>query len=693
MTRDPQNPSNSQNPSDLAEKLKGGREAVALKERKVIVLIGGPAGESRTYRLDRERVVLGSVVSADVRLTGDGVAPIHAVLELSPEPVIYDLASDTGVFVNGAKIVTQLLKSGDELTLGRHTLKFTIEDRTQAVSRAGTDRVRDSDGRKLFLNPDEDFKPLLLEEEADPIFDYAPSQKTALEVVMSWHGSILDVEHFTREKTVTVGVASKSDFGIPPLLSSSHHPIVTRTGEDFVLNIDEQMKGVIQRKGQLRSLDVLRNEVMRGKHGFEVPLAKDDFAKISIGDIDFFFSFTQAPPRVKMGRVLDRDPLFRKIFGTSLALTALLIYALSTMRVVQNLEAEQIPDRIATILYQPEKYAPKAPEPRVSETQPTQAVAKPVETPLKKPEPKATTKVAIVPNPANIKKPVPKEMDTGSTTAKKTQVAKKPAPSKGQTAAKEGEGARAKGTEGTRGTKSAAVDTQHQNKAAIPSPNGGKGPGTSNSQVPDIGNVDFLKGASGKIENILAGAGAHLGKGGDSLKGLGGFDTRGNGGLAISGSGKGGGGSSDLSSGLGNQGRGFGKVGTGLGAAGTGNGIIGGQARVSIRSGGPEEAVVMGSIDADAIEAAMLAHRDEFRLCYEKEINAERPNLAGRVGTTFLIGSTGRVNEAGIESTSLKNVNVERCVLTVIKRIDFPVPRGGGVVQVAYPFKFAPVGR
>jgi hypothetical protein len=29
----------------------------------------------------------------------------------------------------------------------------------------------------------------------------------------------------------------------------------------------------------------------------------------------------------------------------------------------------------------------------------------------------------------------------------------------------------------------------------------------------------------------------------------------------------------------------------------------------------------------------------------------------------------------------------------VLKRIDFPIPRGAGVVQVAYPFKFTPVGK
>jgi hypothetical protein len=112
-----------------------------------------------------------------------------------------------------------------------------------------------------------------------------------------------------------------------------------------------------------------------------------------------------------------------------------------------------------------------------------------------------------------------------------------------------------------------------------------------------------------------------------------------------------------------------------------------------IRSGGPEEAVVMGAIDADAVEQALLAHKDEFRLCYEREINAETPNLAGRIGTSFVIGSSGRVTQAGIESTTLKHAGVERCVINVIKRIDFPIPKGGGIVQVSYPFKFNSAGK
>jgi len=130
-------------------------------------------------------------------------------------------------------------------------------------------------------------------------------------------------------------------------------------------------------------------------------------------------------------------------------------------------------------------------------------------------------------------------------------------------------------------------------------------------------------------------------------------------------------------------------VGTGAGAVGNGAGLVGGKTRIDIRSGGPEETVVMGALDYDAINAAILAHKDEFRLCYEREINAEHPNLAGRVGTNFVIGASGRVSTAAVLSSSLKNANTEQCILEVIKRIDFPKPRGGGEVSVNYPFRYS----
>jgi hypothetical protein len=491
----------------------------------------------------------------------------------------------------------------------------------------------------------------------------------------------LDVEHFVDAKAITLGSTQNADFGIPPLLASNQFSIITSAAGNYTLHLDPIMKGVIQSRGSLRQLS-------RNSGEMNIPFDRDDFAKISMGEIDFYLSFTAAPPRVKSGRLLEKDPFFYKVFLSSLGFTALLVTAIVRSNVPQTLEAEQIPDRIATILYQPEKYTYIQKRDAVAVEAPKSEV--PVT--AKKPEPQKTVKLDITPNAhLDTTKPLPKELNVGrAKNAQNKNQTKGASSAHSQDMAKEGEGARAKGNEGARGSKKAAPGKEQQTAAMRPSPDGGKGRGGGESQVQDIGNVDILKGAESRIQNILGDTAAHLGKSGEKLKGFGGFSTLGNGGLALSGTGAGGGGTAETTlGGLSNKGTGGGKIGTGKGAAGSGSAIIGGSSRVELRSGGPEETIVMGAIDADAVEAAILAHRDEFRLCYEREINAETPNISGTIISDFTIGSSGNVNQAGVGSSTLHNTNIEGCVIRVLKRIHFPLPNGAGTVEVKYPFKFS----
>lgn len=650
----------------------------------VLTLVSGELiGGKRTFRLHKERIVLGSVESADVSLKGPGIAPIHAVIELSDPATIFDLASVAGTSVNGEKIVTRALKIGDRIKIGTYEFKFETQALEKAASESKPPQVLGS-GRRLFQDPEEDTRPLLLVEasEVEDIFDYRPSERPALEVVMSWNGMILDIEHFSTQKNVWIGSDRSSDFGIPDLLGARKFAFATRMGDEYSIQLDAKMSGILHRQRQLTEV---RNSSQ------SISFSKGDYAKLSIGEVDFYLSYTPAPPALKNKRLFERDPFWLRIMSTSLVFSLLALFGISKMQVNPQIEAEELPKRIVTILYQPEKFArvkpyeppkPKAEVPKEKPAEPKKEPPKP-----KPPEPKKETlKVEIKPKPVDLKKPIPKELEI-----KKAQNIPKKV--EGQNKSKEGEGARAKGKEGVRGSPHAAKGKDHQQKALRPSPHGGTGRGGSNSQVGKEGNVELMAGTSDKIQNILGSATAKLGSGGSKLQGYGGFDTEGNGGLALSGSGKGGGGKVESLGGLGDKGLGGGRVGTGLGAVGDGSGIVGGRSRIIPRRGGAEEAVVVGSIDTDAIERAIMAHRDEFRLCYEREINAENPNLAGRVSTSFVIGASGRVTRAGIVSSTLKNANTERCVLDVLKRIDFPSPKGGTEVQVTYPFKFSPTGK
>ena len=61
------------------------------------------------------------------------------------------------------------------------------------------------------------------------------------------------------------------------------------------------------------------------------------------------------------------------------------------------------------------------------------------------------------------------------------------------------------------------------------------------------------------------------------------------------------------------------------------------------------------------------------------------PNLAGTVRVQFVIDARGNV--ATSSATGLHN-KVAQCVASVVRRIRFPAPKGGGIVKVSYPFTF-----
>jgi TonB family protein len=75
------------------------------------------------------------------------------------------------------------------------------------------------------------------------------------------------------------------------------------------------------------------------------------------------------------------------------------------------------------------------------------------------------------------------------------------------------------------------------------------------------------------------------------------------------------------------------------------------------------------------------------KYCYDKEL-VRKTGLEGRVSVQFIIAANGQVINSFMNSTTMNNVNVEKCVIDAVKRWQFPSPAGGGIVIVSYPFNF-----
>ncbi|MBU6153932.1 MAG: AgmX/PglI C-terminal domain-containing protein [Bdellovibrionales bacterium] len=614
------------------------------------------AGKKQILLVAKERVVFGSVESADVKLSGVTVSPIHALLEIkwgasenTCEARLIDLASPTGVIVNGKPLVNDVIRSGDLIQIGDAMIRFGFK--------------KPDGGKRL---PDQ---ALLLIDPATvtPIFDYRPATKEALEVVSSWNGVILNVKHFVAEESVSLGATGSEDFQISrQFAKSGAWDFISKQGGQWMLRIESNMKGVLYLEGKLHSVaDLIKARAAQGNSAL-IPVGENDFVKIQIGLLSFYVSRTAPPPELTRKAEFVSDPFLGRTLLISLVMTALLLFGVSKMEVVPP-ETLDLPPEVGRVLYHPEKYSIKRPTP----------LAKKSGEDVKKMDP---------PKKVEIDFTKPKEKDGKSAQVKSVQPGKKQA---AQDKAKEGAGARAQGTEGSRGAKNAPQSSTRQAEAKRASPLPGDGRGGAISQSADNGTVQMMKGATDKILNLMGASGQKLGASGSKIQGFGGFSTAGAGGAALQGGGKGGGGDADtLLGGTGTEGRGGGKIGTGLGPEGTGTGIIGGKTRIDLNVGGGKETVVIGSIDRDAIDAAIRAHRDEFRYCYEREVNAGHPNLAGKIVTAFVIGGSGRASLLSIASSSMESAGVEKCVLEVIGRIQFPQPAGGVPVSIKYPFAY-----
>ena len=128
-------------------------------------------------------------------------------------------------------------------------------------------------------------------------------------------------------------------------------------------------------------------------------------------------------------------------------------------------------------------------------------------------------------------------------------------------------------------------------------------------------------------------------------------------------------------------------TGSGYGVGGGRGGMRGRSASVPTVSIGQPNA--QGDLDKAIIRRYIKRNIQKITYCYEKQLLA-KPGLSGTVSTQFFITPNGNVASS---SGSGVDPEVANCVADVIKGIEFPKPKGGGGVQVNYPFTFRPAGQ
>jgi pSer/pThr/pTyr-binding forkhead associated (FHA) protein len=95
-------------------------KGVRVRPRRahLLELTKGPGAPSRVP-LDRDRMTIGRATGVGLQLDSDEVSRNHATLSrLDDEYTIEDLGSRNGIYLNGLKVHSAVLRDGDELQLG-----------------------------------------------------------------------------------------------------------------------------------------------------------------------------------------------------------------------------------------------------------------------------------------------------------------------------------------------------------------------------------------------------------------------------------------------------------------------------------------------------------------------------------------------------------------------------------------------
>jgi pSer/pThr/pTyr-binding forkhead associated (FHA) protein/outer membrane biosynthesis protein TonB len=718
----------------------------------------------------KEKIVLGRILSADVRIDDIRVSRIHALIEVKEDRVVItDLASSHGTFLNGKKVVESGLKFGDTIRLGFVEIKIAkgsgavtpqpsfegkpvtdseatslnlerpvVSDsdrrnkderrqhdafpeenrltdrrdgdrrvdqrkgdrRSSSGANAPADDRRDKVERRAEQDSERrvgarrrkerrvfDITSLerriedrrtrrsgeeLLPEELEKAFT-APNHVRELEVTALWGDHILDVSNYVDAQVLTVGESPRNQYIIPSEGIPDEFPLITIEDDATAyLAFTDEMKGTVRTRDKIYRLNELAEEkfVKRYADYYVCSLKQDDFAKISVGNINFFALYVRPAPRIRAAPIFQSDPILLNTAIGSFLLVMLLFASIAFVPKPTPVTIDMIPERFAKIVIKKrptipksgltikgesnveggsvmgEGGKPKGPEGEVGPTDKPQSDKKaqalmPKSTPQPTPAPTQAKAQAAPPKPS----PVPP----------KPVAAAKPAEPKRKVVDEK----RAKSVGLLKAFQQSNLKSDLKNLIDT----GTGAPGTG-------GFDDFGKAVSGlRAQGIESGGGA----GGKGLKGV---DV-------------GGGGTTIGIDGPSTKGLGAGFAGDGIGEGVSGPGRFGKKGEHSI-SIAQENVQVLSGLPKDVIHGVVSRHRSEIRACYDAALQRS-PGLKGKVVVFFNISPEGVVQSAGVKESTLNDSGLHGCIVARVKSWQFPRPEAPVMTEVsAYPFFMNP---
>ena len=638
--------------------------------------------EGKGTVLYKKRIMIGSADACDVVISQPDVSPIHAILEITPNDFkVFDMNSSVGTFVNGKKEIVSHFKLGDTLTFGRQEFEFRKYDSTdlppvldmldpalppkigkspkrkpslpgQAPSVEGSEEELPRVEYPLAKDPKAEFSEYIFEdvETLYPIFNYEVNSES-VEIIILFKGRVYSVDYLPGKKGVYKLVGSEGRY------RDIEYAYLGKDEKVDFVKIENNEVYVSPLVGyELLSLSDERNEI---KGTDPVHLGTDDILRLEKGDIQIFVRQTISPPKVAAAPIFRRDKELRKYLFLMFLLVLAFLGSMMTIDVDEELEKEKVPERIATILYNKKLMISAKPVVDLTKSKPKKKDQKSPKQKLSKDKLKdKTQKVTQKDKSAQSGK-------KGSKTDKKVGKVKKANPNKGPT-----------------NKKTTQVKQNNSKKS------GGKrsprmGKRSSSRLSKSKGRVDTYK--SFDFKSTMS---SLLSKGGTTKRARA-ADTSATSNVSDSGGTLGESATVKMAKSTKNVGDLTGDTKGVLDSSKGVEGLV--RKKKMFFAGLPYKTVHLGGMDPDVIRRILLEHLPQFRYCYQKELDRATAAFNGVVKLDFIIGASGHVTKAGVETISSRLPGkVKGCVVNVLKGIKFPEPMGGGVVEVSQPMNFYP---
>lgn len=106
------------------------------------------------------------------------------------------------------------------------------------------------------------------------------------------------------------------------------------------------------------------------------------------------------------------------------------------------------------------------------------------------------------------------------------------------------------------------------------------------------------------------------------------------------------------------------------------------------------EKKIKGGVDPNVIRQALIKNIPEMRSCYQKQLDISKGSFVFVSMLKFKINAKGKTeNVKNIVKNNKKDfriIAISKCIELAVSEIMFPIPLGGGVVDVSQPINFYP---